>query len=298
MSALVIDASFNPPNPRDVRFVGYFGMIGYFSRDPRKNWTPALRDEALKAGLALGFVSESGAGDWVNNPSLAVTEAKEAVAQAKALGVPAGTGIYFAVDVQSELSLVAPSFIQARPIVKDSGYLFGIYGGDTVTDPLIREGVCDLGWQAAPTSWGDGKVSPVCSLFQRVSKTLADCGGTYDENVVLKMNAGLWLPEPSSPPVGSGTGEGTGAGPALPVPVPPPWSGRDLVYPPLTSGADVKVWQARMAARGWRIAVDGVYGPDSRQVCLEFQREMGLSPDGIVGPLTWNASWTRPITKG
>ena len=59
---------------------------------------------------------------------------------------------------------------------------------------------------------------------------------------------------------------------------------------------DVRTWQQQMAARGWSIAVDGVYGPASAQVCQQFQSEKGLGVDGLVGPQTWSASWTAPVT--
>ena len=76
----------------------------------------------------------------------------------------------------------------------------------------------------------------------------------------------------------------------------PPWPGRYLRYPPVVRGDDVRTWQSQMRRRGWRIDVDGAYGPQSRQVCLAFQREKRLAVDGIVGPETWRAAWTAPIT--
>lgn len=76
----------------------------------------------------------------------------------------------------------------------------------------------------------------------------------------------------------------------------PPWPGRYLRYPPIMRGDDVRTWQARMRKRGWNIDVDGAYGPRSREVCEAFQREKGLAVDGIVGPQTWAAAWTAPIT--
>lgn len=84
-----------------------------------------------------------------------------------------------------------------------------------------------------------------------------------------------------------------------PTPTHPAWPGRYLTYragtTPMT-GADVRVWQRQMSDRGWTITVDSVYGPKSRTVCLKFQNEKHLTPDGIVGPTTWNAAWTTPIT--
>lgn len=36
-----------------------------------------------------------------------------------------------------------------------------------------------------------------------------------------------------------------------------------------------------------RVKVDGVYGPKSQNAVKEFQRRQALTPDGIVGPKTW-----------
>lgn len=54
---------------------------------------------------------------------------------------------------------------------------------------------------------------------------------------------------------------------------------------------NVAKWQAQMQRRGWNIDVDGWYGNDSKAVAIEFQRRKGLDPDGVVGPLTWAATW-------
>lgn len=80
----------------------------------------------------------------------------------------------------------------------------------------------------------------------------------------------------------------------------PAWPGRYLQYVAgrrLMSGSDVRQWQQRMRDRGWRIGVDGYYGQESAGVCRAFQTEKRLYPvDGIVGPVTWAAAWTSPVT--
>lgn len=66
------------------------------------------------------------------------------------------------------------------------------------------------------------------------------------------------------------------------------------IYPGAT-GVDVRAFQWRMHQRGWwdatgkPLSYDGVYGPLSVAVVKDFQRQHGLVPDGIVGPVTW---WT------
>jgi peptidoglycan hydrolase-like protein with peptidoglycan-binding domain len=51
-----------------------------------------------------------------------------------------------------------------------------------------------------------------------------------------------------------------------------------------------------MRARGWAIPANGVYDAIAARACRLFQQEKGLVVDAIVGPRTWRAAWTEPIT--
>lgn len=93
--------------------------------------------------------------------------------------------------------------------------------------------------------------------------------------------------------------DGNGGPPVTPAPQgeAPPFPGRFLRYPPTTIGGDVRSWQQRMWDRGWkRIAVDGAFGPQSRNICKQFQADKNLEVDGVVGPATWDAAWNSPVT--
>jgi len=69
---------------------------------------------------------------------------------------------------------------------------------------------------------------------------------------------------------------------------------------------NLRQWQQRMIDRGWgsyfrRYGADGMYGEtvassEAGQCALAFQREKGLAADGLIGPQTWAAAWTAPIT--
>ncbi|MEU8279804.1 peptidoglycan-binding domain-containing protein [Microbispora bryophytorum] len=77
----------------------------------------------------------------------------------------------------------------------------------------------------------------------------------------------------------------------------PQWPGRVLKEAAaMMHGADVRTWQAQMRHRGWSLAVDGAYGPESKAKCEAFQAEKHLTVDGIVGPITWRAAFEAPIT--
>jgi peptidoglycan hydrolase-like protein with peptidoglycan-binding domain len=62
------------------------------------------------------------------------------------------------------------------------------------------------------------------------------------------------------------------------------------------TGSAVRAVQARLKARGWRISVDGAFGPQTEGVVRKFQAEKGLTVDGIAGRKTWRALWTAPVT--
>jgi predicted secreted Zn-dependent protease len=61
-------------------------------------------------------------------------------------------------------------------------------------------------------------------------------------------------------------------------------------------GADVEVLQDYLVQAGARLAVDGIFGPITHRAAVGFQRAAGLSPDGIVGTLTWGALKTGGVT--
>lgn len=85
---------------------------------------------------------------------------------------------------------------------------------------------------------------------------------------------------------------------SLPADYVPPFPGRLVsLKDPRMRGTDVLQWQKRMAYRKWRIACDGVFGPESEHKLIQFQREKKLKVDGILGPRSWNATWTAKITR-
>jgi hypothetical protein len=67
-------------------------------------------------------------------------------------------------------------------------------------------------------------------------------------------------------------------------------------YEGATDRQALRTWQARMRKRGWKIDVDGLYGPQTRSVAMRFQKSKGLPDTGGIGVRTWDAAWTEPIT--
>ena len=59
-----------------------------------------------------------------------------------------------------------------------------------------------------------------------------------------------------------------------------------------------------MIHRGWNLGPSGttgkgddsIFGENAHEVLIKFQEQQGLDVDGKIGPLSWNAAWTSPIT--
>jgi len=125
-----------------------------------------------------------------------------------------------------------------------------------------------------------------------------DPGPNFPWSQVIAMATGQ-APAPAPPPSPPAP-----SGKAPPFPYgPSDYLGQQSSDPHCHSGydggldqANVATWQAQMAARGWSLAADGMYGPSSQSVCEQFQAEKGLGVDGLVGPQTWAAAWTAPVT--
>ncbi len=72
-----------------------------------------------------------------------------------------------------------------------------------------------------------------------------------------------------------------------------PYVARELNNYPLIrrgdSGNFVNILQYLLNEYGYDLSVDGIFGGNTYQAVLNFQRNNNLTADGIVGPNTWNA---------
>jgi hypothetical protein len=90
---------------------------------------------------------------------------------------------------------------------------------------------------------------------------------------------------------------GNGTSPSKPKPVPayPALSG--TLRQGMMNNANVKRFQQKLKDRGWKISVDGDFGPGTAKVVRAFQKEKRLKVDALVGKATWKAIFTSKVTK-
>ena len=81
------------------------------------------------------------------------------------------------------------------------------------------------------------------------------------------------------------------------------WYGVESKNPKNHSGyyqkdrAGIRQLQQGLKDRNWKISVDGIYGPATRQIVTSFQRKAGIRVDGAVGQQTWTAIFNKPLMK-
>jgi hypothetical protein len=131
-------------------------------------------------------------------------------------------------------------------------------------------------------------------------------GITWDEFLALVGTEPVSNPvQPAPTPAPKPTGPVVVAPgvPAPPFPLPRGWyfgpkSGpEESVSGFYSHREDLRRWQQRMKDRGWAINPDGLYGSETAGVAHAFQVEKHLDMDSLIGPETWAAAWTAPITR-
>lgn len=269
-----------------LRAAGVTFAMRYLSHDAAKNLSAGEAQLLGDGGIDIGVVWESSARRALAGHDAGVADATTAASQATACGMPAGRPIYFAVDFDAADADKPKLADYLRGAAQVLGLdAVGVYGGYWVVKYCFDESVAAFGWQTY--AWSGGHRDSRAQIYQHLNGV--SIGGlACDRDTALAADFGQWRPHSPAPPT-------------FPYPADHylgtarpdnrcHWGGNPI------DRHTVAMWQAKMAQRGWRIQATGIYTAQSNRICRSFQTEKGLDCDGLVGPTTWAATWTAPVT--
>jgi len=116
------------------------------------------------------------------------------------------------------------------------------------------------------------------------------CYGDITRGAVLDLQRANHLPETSPLTQATWLAAWTGTSPTGA----PRWPGRVYVVGDCDSA--LSAWQLQMARHGYPFHGTGCYGDTTRDAVLDLQRAHHLPASGRLGPLTWLAAWTGPLS--
>jgi hypothetical protein len=281
----------------------------YLSHSTWKNLTADEARVWSRVGVDVVCVWETTATRAEDGYAAGQADARDALAEARSVGMPDAAPIYFAIDENTTVGPhITAYFNGVRSVLP--AHRVGAYGGLRVVKGLFDAGLITYGWQTY--AWSGGDRDPRAQLYQYSNGHTLE-GMTCDYDTAEHSDFGQWRIGAPAPP------KPTPHPPApTPHPTPHPAPPRDVAgrwpYPRAdylaTKRSDphchsgyyardrdeVARWERQMQARGWAIHVDGLYGAEDEAIARKFQAEKHLTVDGKVGPQTWDHARHDPIT--
>ncbi|MEJ8546637.1 DUF1906 domain-containing protein [Brevibacillus borstelensis] len=131
-------------------------------------WKRLTRSEAeaiTAAGMRIVSVFQRGTNDAAGGAVNGTRDGKAAFQEAKLIGQPEGTAIYFAVDFDAQPKDYAAIEAYLRAAAKElPGYYVGVYGSYSVIEEMARRGACSHFWQTY--AWSKGRLSHAANIYQ------------------------------------------------------------------------------------------------------------------------------------
>lgn len=145
---------------RNLKKMGYssVGLYLFTTSAFKQKLTRDIASTISNAGLYIVSVFENGNPTQLGyfTSSRAFFDGVNATLQAKLIGQPKGSTIYFAVDgdiAQSGFPLLAAYFKAVRVLVQAAGYKVGVYGSGAVCSYLTVAGLVSKTWLSGSTGW-------------------------------------------------------------------------------------------------------------------------------------------------
>ena len=184
-----VDYSAGRPGGAALAKAGVKFACRYLSHTASKNLTPAEAADLAAHGVSSVVVWETTANRAGAGRAAGITDAQEALAQAKACGMPSGRPIYFAVDWDANPAIVAPYFQGVASVLGLRAT--GGYGGFKVIRYLLDNRLISWAWQTA--AWSAGHWDARAVLRQPATTTHIG-GVSCDWDTATAADYGQWMP--------------------------------------------------------------------------------------------------------
>jgi Domain of unknown function (DUF1906)/Putative peptidoglycan binding domain len=185
-----IDYAWSHPRPAEIVKGGYSFVGRYLSWDKKKNLSAPEAKALREEGLDIVVVWESTADEALRGAAAGIADAKEARRQALAVGMPATTPIYFAIDFDAQPAQFPAVEAYFRAIQNTLGAAYvGAYGSFAVLKVLFDLRAIAYGWQTL--AWSNGQWESRAQLRQTQENVTID-GVACDLDVAVATNFGAW----------------------------------------------------------------------------------------------------------
>jgi hypothetical protein len=182
-----------------VKAIGIKTIIRYYDHEdetlPGKTLRRGERDVIVMNGLKMGVVFQHRNNKFASFTALrGRQDAERSLILAAENSQPRGSAIYFGVDgpwnTPYELANIMAYFQEVHARLADSGYRIGVYGSGLVCNALVNNGLAELCWLAAPTTWPDFSAYYQTKRWQLVQLPTTQCGGrSVDFNLANGLEA-------------------------------------------------------------------------------------------------------------
>lgn len=186
-----VDYAWSHPGGAALEAAGKAFACRYLSPDSTKNITRTEADDLAAHGIWAVVVWEATTNRALGGKTAGIADAKTAVTQATAAGMPSSRPIYFAVDFDATAGQQAAinAYLDGAASVIGKSRV-GIYGGYYPVKRALDAGHATWAWQTI--AWSGGQWDPRAVIRQGAQKTIN--GVSCDLNTATADDYGQWMP--------------------------------------------------------------------------------------------------------
>jgi hypothetical protein len=199
VEAVDLSAPVNQSFLDHMKMVGVNTIVRYYDHEdetlPGKTLRKGERDVIVMNGFQTAVVFQHRNDRFASFTALrGRQDAERSLFLAAENSQPKGSAIYFGVDgpwrTPYELVNILAYFQEVNMRLRGSGYRVGVYGSGLVCHTLLANGLAELCWLAAPTSWPNYHDYYQTRKWSLAQLPTTQCGGrSVDFNLVSGIGA-------------------------------------------------------------------------------------------------------------